>query len=103
MRSLDVAPPRIAECPVQLEGVEQEWHPFGRRVSASAFEIQVVRRHVEESLLTGDELGTPIEPAKWRPLIMSFCKFYGLGEQVWQSTLAEIPEAAYRPVAHMTR
>jgi hypothetical protein len=44
-----------------------------------------------------------VDPDKWRPLIMSFCQFYGLGERIAYSTLAEIPEAAYRPVAHMAR
>jgi hypothetical protein len=32
---------------------------------------------------------------KWRPLIMSFQKFYGLGGQVYDSRLAEIPEILY--------
>jgi hypothetical protein len=37
------------------------------------------------------------DPARWRPLIMSFCQFFGLGPMVHPSTLAEIPEEAYRP------
>ena len=39
----------------------------------------------------------------WCPLLMSFCRFYGLGEEVISSRLAEIPEQAYRPAAHMVR
>jgi hypothetical protein len=35
-------------------------------------------------------------PDAWRPLIMSFQKFYGLGPQVHPSTLATIPERMYR-------
>jgi len=97
---------RIAECPVQLEAVLETTHPFGNRPdkasTALAFEVRIVRTHVDEGILmTGFD--DRIDPDKWRPLIMSFCKFYGLGEQVWQSTLAEIPEAAYRPVPQMTR
>ena len=38
-----------------------------------------------------------IDPDRWRPLIMSFQQFYGLGERVQPSTLAEIPEETYRP------
>jgi hypothetical protein len=38
-----------------------------------------------------------IDPERWRPLIMSFCQFFGLGGVLHQSTLAEIPESAYRP------
>jgi flavin reductase (DIM6/NTAB) family NADH-FMN oxidoreductase RutF len=36
-------------------------------------------------------------PVHWRPLIMSFQQFYGLSDRVQTSTLAEIPEEAYRP------
>jgi flavin reductase (DIM6/NTAB) family NADH-FMN oxidoreductase RutF len=89
MRSLDVAPPRIAECPVQMEGIVHEWHSFGKNVSANAFEIHVVRLHVEESLLTGDDSHPHIDPKKWRPLIMSFCRFFGVGGEVHPSRLAE--------------
>jgi hypothetical protein len=35
--------------------------------------------------------------------MMSFCRFYGLGPEIFDSTLAEIPESSYRPVAHMMR
>jgi len=38
-----------------------------------------------------------IDRDRWRPLIMSFQQFYGLGGRVQPSTLAEIPEEAYRP------
>ena len=97
---------RIAECPVQLEAVLETTHPFGNRPdkasTALAFEVRIVRTHVDEGILmTGFD--DRIDPDKWRPLIMSFCQFYGLGERVWQSTLAEIPETAYRPVPQMTR
>jgi len=97
---------RIAECPVQLEAVLETTHPFGNRPdkasTALAFEVRIVRTHVDEGILmTGFD--DRIDPDKWRPLIMSFCQFYGLGEQVWKSTLAEIPEASYRPVPQMTR
>jgi flavin reductase (DIM6/NTAB) family NADH-FMN oxidoreductase RutF len=97
---------RISECPVQLEAVLEGTHPFGNRPdkasNALAFEVRIVRAHVDEGILM-DGAENRIDPDKWRPLIMSFCRFYGLGEELWQSTLAEIPEAAYRPVPEMTR
>ncbi len=97
---------RISECPVQLEAVLETTHPFGNRpdkpTNAIAFEVRIVRARVDERLLMDGE-NNRIDPDKWRPLIMSFCKFYGLGGQVWESTLAEIPEAAYRPVPEMAR
>jgi flavin reductase (DIM6/NTAB) family NADH-FMN oxidoreductase RutF len=97
---------RIAECPVQLEAVLQTTRPFGHRpdkdCSAIAFEVRVIRTHIDERILMGG-LENRIDADKWRPLIMSFCQFYGLGERVRQSTLAEIPEDAYRPAAQMAR
>jgi flavin reductase (DIM6/NTAB) family NADH-FMN oxidoreductase RutF len=86
--SLDVAPPRILECPVQMEGTVRGWRPFGKNVSANAFEITIVRLHVDESLLTGDPARPHIDPEKWRPLMMSFRRFFGIGDEVHQSRLA---------------
>jgi flavin reductase (DIM6/NTAB) family NADH-FMN oxidoreductase RutF len=89
MPSLDVRPPRIAECPVQMEGVIHDVRPFGKNVSANAFEVHIVRLHVDESLLIGDKSRPHIDPEKWRPLIMSFCRFFGVGGEVHPSRLAE--------------
>jgi len=101
-----VRPPRIDECPIQLEAVLEASYPFGTRPdkpsTALAFEVRIVRAHVDPSILM-ESTDDRIDPDKWRPLMMSFCHFYGLGERVWQSTLAEIPEGAYRPVPHMAR
>lgn len=101
-----VKPPRIVECPVQMEAVLEASHPFGTRPdkasNAVALEVRIVRAHIEESLLVPG-LPNHVEPDRWRPLMMSFCQFYGLGERLSRSTLAEIPEEAYRPVAHMAR
>src|SRR5258708_4211113 len=88
MPSLDVLPPRIAECPVQMEGVVHETRPFGKNVSANAFEVHIVKLHVEESLLIGDESRSRIDPEKWRPLIMSFCRFFGMSGEVHPARLA---------------
>ena len=102
----EVRAPRVRECPVQLEVVLEAAHGFGTRpdkpATALAFEMRVVKAHVEESLLV-PSIGNHIDPDRWRPLMMSFCQFYGLGERAGRSTLAEIPEEAYRPVPHMAR
>ena len=89
MASVEVGPPRIAECPVQMEGVVHDVRSFGKNVSANAFEIHIVKLHVEESLLVGDEARPHIDPEKWRPLIMSFCRFFDIGGEVHPSRLAE--------------
>lgn len=101
-----VGAPRIQECPIQLEAVLENVHPFGKAPGASpgacAFEVRVVKTHVDDSLLVKDRTNH-IDPDKWRPLMMSFCRFYGLGPEVTSSRLAEIPEEAYRPREHMAR
>jgi flavin reductase (DIM6/NTAB) family NADH-FMN oxidoreductase RutF len=80
-----VAPPRVRECPVQMEGVVHDFRPFGKNVSANTFEVHIVKLHVEEVLLVGDGQRPHIDPARWRPLIMSFCRFFGLGNEVHPS------------------
>ncbi len=87
--SLTVAPPRIKECPVQMEGVVHDVRPFGKNVNANAIEVHIVKLHVEESLLVGDGPRPHIDAGKWRPLIMSFCRFFGIGVEVHPSRLAE--------------
>jgi flavin reductase (DIM6/NTAB) family NADH-FMN oxidoreductase RutF len=101
LASRDVTPPRVAECPVHLEATLEAVHPLAvrdsvRRGALVALEVRVTRIHVAEAVrLEGHE--HRIDPDRWRPLIMSFQQFYGLGERVQSSTLAEIPEEAYRP------
>jgi len=86
--SLKVAPPRVPECPVQMEGIVHDVRPFGKNVGANAFEVHIVKLHVDETLLTGDPVRPHIDAVKWRPLIMSFCRFFGLGGEVHPSRLA---------------
>ena len=89
--SLIVTPPRVLECPVQMEGIVQDVRPFGKNVSANAFEVHIVRLHVDESLLVpgNSETRPHIDAEAWRPLIMSFCRFFGVGDEVHPSRLAE--------------
>lgn len=90
--SVSVAPPRAVECPVQMEGIVHDVRPFGKNVNANCFEIHIVKLHVHEALLVAGEVTSPrrhIDPEKWKPLIMSFCRFFGVGEEVHPSRLAE--------------
>ncbi|MCD0445228.1 flavin reductase family protein [Glycomyces sp. A-F 0318] len=80
-----VAPPRVAECPIQLECAVEAVHAFAE--TASAVEVRVVRAHVEERLVIP---GTDhVDPVGWDPLIMKFCEFFGGGANVHPSRLAE--------------
>ena len=90
VESVAVGPPRVQECPVQLEGIVHDVRPFGKNVSANAFEVHIVKLHVEESLLMeGNGIRPHIDPVRWQPLIMSFCRFFGLGGEVHPSRLAD--------------
>lgn len=89
VESESVAPPRVRECPVQMEGVVHDFRSFGKNVSANMFEVHIVKLHVDEKLLVDNGARPHIDPVRWRPLIMSFCRFFGLGGEVHSSRLAE--------------
>ena len=89
MESEVVRPPRVRECPVQMEGVVHDVRPFGKNVSANVFEVHIMKLHVDDNLLVDNESRPYIDPVSWRPLIMSFCRFFGLGGEVHSSRLAE--------------
>ena len=96
-----VRPPRALECPVHLEARVEHWRDLAEndpkvRGRTVIFEVRIQRVHLAESILHD---GNPdrVDPDKWRPLIMSFAKFYGLEDgQRLPSTLAQVPEALYR-------
>ncbi len=96
-----VSAPRAAECPVQLEAIVRARHDLAfwdpdRRGNLVAFEAAIVRVHVDDAVLVQGSTDR-IDPDRWRPLMMSFCQFYGLGPRLQHSTLGEIPESMYRP------
>jgi flavin reductase (DIM6/NTAB) family NADH-FMN oxidoreductase RutF len=101
MDSCTVKPARIRECPIQLEARVMNLRVFGGNdprmgAAARAVEVCIVQAHVEETLLDRPG-GRRIDPDKWKPLIMSFRRFYGIGESVHPSRLAQGSEARYAP------
>ena len=97
-----VAAPRIEECPVQLECklVSARRLAEGEADMALApcvFELRVTRVWLDDAILAEGDMDR-VDPDKWRPLMMSFQKFYGLGPQLAPSRLATIPERQYRGV-----
>lgn len=90
--------PLVRECPLQMEAELTAAHPFAPETNGSliALEVRILRVHAHPKILMGTD-GNRIDPNKWKPLIMSFCEFYGLGDQVHRSRLAEISEDLYRP------
>jgi flavin reductase (DIM6/NTAB) family NADH-FMN oxidoreductase RutF len=88
------------ECPVQLEARLMAVHPIAEDQAAQrgrilSLELKIVRVHVQEEILM-DGYVNRIDPDKWRPLIMSFQEFYGLGQKLHSSTLGGVPERLYR-------
>lgn len=91
-----VEPPRVAECPIQLECRVTSARAFGAPdVNATGFEMKVLRAHVEDDLVipgTGH-----VDPLRWDPLIMKFTEFFGGGVNLRPSRLAggwEMPALA---------
>lgn len=95
-----VKPPRVAECPVNLEAVVEDVRSLAadddaQRGRILVFEMRIVRVHVHDDIRM-PETRDRIDPDAWRPLIMSFQQLYGLGPRVHRSTLAQVPEQLYR-------
>ncbi len=94
-----VAAPRVKECPVHMEAKLVATHLVGNDEPMQAgnivsFEMRIQRVYLDADILLEGHTNR-VDPDKWRPLIMSFQQFYGLGEQVHPSTLAQIPESLY--------
>lgn len=84
-----VKPPRVAECPVQLEALVRHIHPFNEPSTLAAIEVSIVRVHADERILMSGE-NNYIDPEKWNPLIMNFCEFFGLSGKLHPSRLAPV-------------
>lgn len=102
LESATVRPHRVAECLVHLEAVVRETRPLGARAGEDAaaarqlaVEAEVTRVWVDPAIRLAGHADR-IDPDLWRPLVLSFQRFYGLGPQVHPSRLADIDEDRYR-------
>lgn len=90
---------RVVECPIQLEAVIEHEHSYDGDGPLAGYigilEARITRVHVDPALLMAGHANR-IDPNKWRPLIMSFQEFYGLGPRLHASRLGEIAEEKYR-------
>lgn len=74
-----VAPPRVAECALQLEARVRGTTPGGEGLFLSV-ECEVLRVHAAERIVVP---GTHhIDPAVWSPLIYNFRHYHGLAPEV---------------------
>jgi flavin reductase (DIM6/NTAB) family NADH-FMN oxidoreductase RutF len=100
LKSKLVSAPAVKECPVHLEAVVTSINPLAEdeedlKNRIVTMELKIISIQIEESILKN---GDPhyVDPEKWRPLIMSFQHYYGLGTRLRDSKLAEIPEKLYQ-------
>jgi hypothetical protein len=100
----------VRECPIQLEAelvrvnpMMTDLYDYSQHERSAectlegivALEVRIKRVHVAPKLLMKAKRSR-INPDLWKPLIMSFCRYYGLGSELVSSKLAEIPEGQYR-------
>lgn len=96
-----VRAPRVHECPVQLEARLEQARSLSEndpvlRGHLQVVELRVVRVHLHPSILVPGRTDR-VDPLRWRPLIMSFQRYFGLGAaEAAPSRLAGIPEHLYR-------
>ncbi|TCC28075.1 flavin reductase family protein [Kribbella speibonae] len=83
-----IAPPRVAECPLQFEATvdHAELDAKGNFLITQA---RVVRVHAAQEIVVP---GTShIAPAAWSPLIYNFRHYYALGPELGESFRTETP------------
>lgn len=99
IQSKQIKPPRVAECPVQMEAELMGVHEMMQDVGGGNFlalEVKILQTHIHANIQM-EGYANRIDPDKWRPMIMSFQEFYGLaGNKATASALADIDEEAYR-------
>jgi flavin reductase (DIM6/NTAB) family NADH-FMN oxidoreductase RutF len=85
-----VAPPRVKECPAQLEATVRSIHELGRESvhrDAAAVEVEILRVHLRKDLILH---GNHVDPLRWQPLIYNFRHYFGLGEELGKTFRAEV-------------
>jgi flavin reductase (DIM6/NTAB) family NADH-FMN oxidoreductase RutF len=83
-----VRPPRVAECPLQLEARALEVRP-GAAGDFLIVEAQVLRVHAHSRIVLP---GTQhVDPSRWSPLIYNFRHYYGLGTELGHTFRSQTP------------
>ncbi len=96
-----VGPPRIAECPIQMEAKVADIRAFAANdpkagIPMTCVEVTIQKIYAAEHV-TQEGYPDRIDPDKWKPLIMSFRQFYGVGDKLAPSRLAQGDEDQYAP------
>lgn len=85
VRSHQVMPDRISECPLQIEArvVEIKMSDEGFGI----IEVQSVMVHAHEDIVVGDH---HINPMLWSPIIYNFRHYFGIGDELGRTFRAEV-------------
>jgi flavin reductase (DIM6/NTAB) family NADH-FMN oxidoreductase RutF len=83
-----VRPPRVAECPLQLEARAVD---VGSAVTGDFLivQAQVLKVHADPRIVVPGS--QHIDPARWSPLIYNFRHYYGLGTELGSSFRSQTP------------
>jgi len=93
MPSATVAPPRVTECPLQLEGTAVSITP-GAAGGFVIIEVAVSMVHAAAEIVVP---GTNhIDPGAWSPLIYNFRHYFGLGGQLGHSYRSDTAASMHR-------
>lgn len=87
-----VGPPRVAECPLQLEARVREVRGLADDPSLACVEARVVAVHADERLMANDR--RHVLPTRWRPLIYNFRHYHGVGSELGRSFRSAVPPHA---------
>jgi len=88
-----VSPPRVKECPVQLEAITRSIHALvgeprvHKLGGAASVEVEILRVHVRCEFIISEH---HVDPAKWQPLIYNFRHYFGLGKELGTTFRAEV-------------
>ena len=95
--SVAVAPPRVDECPLQLEATVARLHTPAEGDGWAIVEAAVQRVHAHQDVVVP---GTNhIDPERWEPLLYVFRHYFGTGPELGRSFRSETPRAPTRPRA----
>lgn len=90
-QSETIAPPRVAQCPLQLEARLLAAHRGseidGRDGDYVTLEMQVLRVHAHEAILQEDS--DHIDTGRWSPLLYVFRHYFGTGPKLGRNFRAE--------------
>jgi flavin reductase (DIM6/NTAB) family NADH-FMN oxidoreductase RutF len=85
-----VRPPRVMQCPLQLEGQVRAIHTLSdAAVRACIMELQVLCTWAHADIVLGPN---HIDPGAWSPLIYNFRHYFGLGTELGRTFRADTPQ-----------